>query len=94
MKRSTHPEAYDYFIKMGDTPQQIAGYFDSLVIGIYNAHADLRAAGKLPAVMLESVEADESYDPSIITDEELEMIQEIQEQATEPPKRPSRFDND
>ena len=50
MKRDTHPEAYDYFIKMGDTPQQIEGYLDSLVIGIYDAHADLRAEGKLPGL--------------------------------------------
>ena len=77
MKRETHPEAYDYFIKMGDTPEQIAGYWDSHVIGVYDAHADLRAAGKLPAIMLEAVEVDESYDPSIITEEELQMIQEI-----------------
>ena len=56
MKRATHPEAYDYFLKMGDTPEQIADYWDSYVIGVYDAHADLRAAGKLPAIMLESVE--------------------------------------
>lgn len=79
MKRSTHPEAYDYFIKMGDTPQQIAGYIEEFVIGVWEAHADLRAAGKLPAIMLESTEADESYDPSVITDEELEMFREAVE---------------
>ena len=77
MKRSTHPEAYDYFIKMGDTPEQMEGYWASYVIGVWEAHADLRAAGKLPAVMLESVEVDESYDPSVLTEEELQLIESI-----------------
>ena len=79
MMRSIHPDAYDWFIKMGDTPKQIAGYIDEFVIGVYDAHADLRAEGKLPAIMFESVETDESYDPSILTDEELEMWKEAQE---------------
>jgi hypothetical protein len=52
MKRSTHPEAYDWLIKCGDTPQEIEGYIDSYAIGIYHAHADLRKAGKLPASAL------------------------------------------
>jgi hypothetical protein len=52
MQRSTHPEAYDWLIKCGDTPQVIEGMLDSLVIGIYHAHADLRKAGKLPASAL------------------------------------------
>ena len=75
MKRSTHPEAYDWLIKCGDTPQEIEDMFDSLVIGIYNAHADLRAAGKLPAsAMMESVEPIiGEYDPSL-TPEVLEML--------------------
>jgi hypothetical protein len=84
MKRLTHPDAYDWGIKIGFTSDELAGMFDSLVIGIYNAHADLRKAGKLPSsAILESSEfvAAESYDPSIITEEEKEMIEKIIESA-------------
>ena len=72
MKRTTHPEAYDWLIKLGDTPEEIEGYIDAYVIGIWEAHADLRAAGKLPgADISESVIGE--YDPSLTT-EELEMF--------------------
>lgn len=77
MQRTVHPDAYDWALRIGITPNEIAGCFDSFIIGIYDAHADLRAEGRLPAsAMLESVEVDESYDPSILTDEELEMWNE------------------
>jgi hypothetical protein len=47
---------------------------------LYDAHADLRAEGKLPAsAIMESTELNDDYDPSIITEEELEMIREIQD---------------
>jgi len=43
MKRSTHPEAYDYYIREFDvTPQIVDGMIDDLVIGIWEAHEDIR----------------------------------------------------
>ena len=63
MKRETHPEAYDWQLLCGRTKEQIEGAFDELVIGIWEAHADLRAAGKLPAsayAYKESTEDDET----------------------------------
>jgi hypothetical protein len=62
MQRETHPEAYDWLIICGDTPQEIEGYIDSYAIGIYHAHADLRKAGKLPASAMLN-------EPSTITEE-------------------------
>ncbi|MCL2621150.1 MAG: hypothetical protein FWD97_09485 [Defluviitaleaceae bacterium] len=61
MKRETHPEAYDWAIKIGITKEGIADAWDSYIIGLYDAHADLRAAGKLPASAIqEPVENEES----------------------------------
>jgi len=62
MKRETHPEAYDWLIICGDTPEEIDGYIDEYAIGVWRAHADLRAAGKLPAsaYVKKSLEDDES----------------------------------
>ncbi|MCL2621333.1 MAG: DpnD/PcfM family protein [Defluviitaleaceae bacterium] len=56
MKRETHPDAYDWLIICGHTPEEINDMLDSLVIGIYDAHADLRAAGKLPASAIQEPE--------------------------------------
>ena len=61
MNRETHPEAYDWLIKCGDTPEEIEGYWDSYAIGVWDAHADLRAAGKLPA----SAYLNESVAPAV-----------------------------
>jgi len=58
MKRSKHPEAYDWAILCGKTPEQVEGALDSVVIGLWNAHADLRAEGKLPASAIPKEDAD------------------------------------
>ena len=94
MKRETHPEAYDWFIKIGDSPQEIAGYIDEYCIGIYNAHADLRAAGKLPAsAITESIERLEDYAPSILAETNyMESFLEIIEKMKCPIDRSEAYD--
>ena len=67
MKRSTHPEAYDYMIKIGIPRKEVDDCLDAYGIGLWEAHADLRAAGKLPAsaMLRESTEDNESSDDDI-----------------------------
>jgi len=73
MKKEHHPEAYDWAIKCGMSENEIGSAWTGYIIGLYDAHADLRAAGKLPAsAMNESVEHVD-YDPSILTEDELQM---------------------
>ena len=43
MKRSTHPEAYDYYLRAFETtPEIVDDMLDKLVIGIWEGHADIR----------------------------------------------------
>ncbi len=43
MKRSTHPEAYDYVVILEGSTKIVDDMLDKLVIGIWEAHADIRA---------------------------------------------------
>ena len=54
MRRSTHPEAYDYYLKAFETTSKIVdGMLGELVIGIWEAHADIRAGNPLLGMMVE-----------------------------------------
>jgi hypothetical protein len=42
MKRSVHPEAYDYLVQLEGSRKIVDNMIEELVIGIWEAHADIR----------------------------------------------------
>jgi len=94
VKREAHPKAYDWAIMCGYTHGEIADCWDSHIIGLYNAHADLRATGKLPAsAITESIERLEDYAPSILAETNyMESFLEIIEKMKCPIDRSEAYD--
>ena len=108
MERKTHPEAYDYMVKLEGSSTAVDDMLDSLVIGIWEGHADIRAGKPGLGMMVEQNDVVIENGVEVLGPDYMGYFGESYEEAIARkesedlyqslpnplPKRPSRFDND